>query len=875
MKRTTLSIACVLLATGMSLAAPVRPRFDSRDVVSRVRKSRGATAARPASGSSYDWGEFLIDTNLVCAPAPGDQDMPAVAFDGTSYFVVWHDERNGSYDIYGSRVTPDGVVMDTSGIAVSTAADDQLYPTVAFDGANFLVVWEDDRTGYSDVYAARVTPDGAVLDPTGIPVSTAGNDQTFPAVAFDGTSYFVAWQDDRAGDYYDIYGARVTPAGAVLDPSGIAISKVVYDQMFPAVTSQGAGFLVVWEDDRNGYGDIYAARVNGDGVVLDSVAIAISVAADDQGGPTVTFDGANSLVVWHDCRAGSYDIYCARVSTAGAVLDSTGIAVSGASDDQEWPAVAFDGTNFNVSWQDWRGLACDIYCARVSAAGVVLDPSGVAVSQTEDDKGYPRAAFGGSSFLVVWQGDRGGSYSIFGARVDTNGVVLDPSGIALSTTANDQWLPAVGSDGTNFLVAWQDSRGGDYDIYGARISPSGTVLDARPIPICMASDEQHDPDLAFDGTNFLVVWEDFRNGRTDIYGTRVTRAGVVLDSAGIAICRASADQWEPTPVFGHQNFLVVWHDYRNSSGPDMYAARVTPGGVVLDPDGFAVCTAANSQWYTDPGFNGTNFLVPWADQRNGTYDIYCARVSEAGEVIDPDGIVVSAAAYDQQWPAMAYDGTNFLLAWIDTRRAMAADIYGARVNGEGVVLDSAGIPICIADGDQWYPSMTYDGTNYLVAWTDARASTTTDIYGAHVTTDGQVSGDFPMAAFAGNQWSGALGATPSGQTLFAYGGWAGNVNGKNFNTYRIWGKLGPFPGTSEGWLGLPRDSRRMATVARSVLFLPKSTGLGSNRSWLLDATGRRLMELSPGPNDVSSLASGIYFVSGSTETQVQKVLLTK
>ena len=46
----------------------------------------------------------------------------SVSSDGTDYFVAWHDRRSGvDYDIYGSRVEADGTVVDTAGIAISTA----------------------------------------------------------------------------------------------------------------------------------------------------------------------------------------------------------------------------------------------------------------------------------------------------------------------------------------------------------------------------------------------------------------------------------------------------------------------------------------------------------------------------------------------------------------------------------------------------------------------------------------------------------------------------------------------------------------------------------------------------------------------------------
>jgi len=69
----------------------------------------------------------------------------------------------------------------------------QFAPAVAFDGTNYLVAWQDGRGTYYDVYGARVSPAGAVLDPAGIAFSTAEREQLAPALAFDGTNYFVTW----------------------------------------------------------------------------------------------------------------------------------------------------------------------------------------------------------------------------------------------------------------------------------------------------------------------------------------------------------------------------------------------------------------------------------------------------------------------------------------------------------------------------------------------------------------------------------------------------------------------------------------------------------------------------------------------------------
>ena len=69
-------------------------------------------------------------------------------------------------------MSPTGTVLDPSGIAITTAPNNQAHIGVAFSGGVYLVVWGDFRNGGNDVYAARVSTAGMVLDPNGFPVSS-------------------------------------------------------------------------------------------------------------------------------------------------------------------------------------------------------------------------------------------------------------------------------------------------------------------------------------------------------------------------------------------------------------------------------------------------------------------------------------------------------------------------------------------------------------------------------------------------------------------------------------------------------------------------------------------------------------------------------
>ena len=867
-----LGILITTLCLVTSALATTQPSFDPRDVVRRVHEARGGPAA--GERGFADDGEFLLDTNVVLVPTRGDQMEAAVAFDGTNFLVVWEDASHGG--IYGSRVDQSGAVLDPVGIAISGAASGQYVPAVSFDGTSFLVVWQDYRSGNDDIYGARVNLAGIVLDPDGIPISTATDRQESPAVAIDGTSFLVVWADHRGGEYEtDIYGARVSQEGTVLDPNGIAISTAAYAQSYPAAVSDGTNFLVVWGDGRGGNSDIYGARVTPGGTVLDPDGIVISQAANNQGDPALGFDGANFLVVWEDNRGGDSDIYGARVNQSGAVLDPVGIAISGAASGQDVPSVAFDDTDFLVVWTDQRNgqYENDIYGARVSPAGTVLDPDGVVISTAARNQYFPVVAFGGTNFLVVWHDVRNGSYDIYGARLSQTGAVLDPDGIIVSTAANEQYTPALAFDGTNFLAVWQDYHDstGTSDIYGARVSQTGVVLDPTGFVISSADGNEQEPAVCSDGASFFVVWEDQRDSYTgDIYGARVTPDGTVPDPEGIPISTAHDGQEYPAVTFDGADFLVVWDDMRyEQPSPDIFGARVTREGMVLDTAGLVISVAEGAQLVPAVGFDGTNSLVAWSEDGDPG-SLYAARVSPSGVVLDSVGIRVADSAY---FPSVAKGTTTTLVVWESYRNfpSDTDDIYGARVSPSGVVLDTAEIAISTAPGRQGSPVAAFDGTDFLVAWDDVDG-----IHGARLSQAGVVFDSGPIRQAA---WDPALACGVAGRMLLAYEGWAGRVGDRVYNAHRAWGKMDPNPGIEESRQPPVYSLRPAATVIHDVLFLPKASSHKPQTSSLLDIAGRKVLDLQAGANDVHSLAPGVYFVRAVSRQPLAvsctKVVLTR
>jgi hypothetical protein len=280
--------------------------------------------------------------------------------------------------------------------------------------------------------------------------------------------------------------------------------------------------------------------------------------------------------------------------------------------------------------------------------------------------------------------------------------------------------PALAAGASNYLVVWEDYRHSSpsvshADIYGARVGTNGVLLDRAGFAICTATNNQTAPAVAANGTDYLVVWEDQRDGpATNIYGARVNGVGVLLDTNGFAISTAINIQSRPALAARGSDYLVVWEDGRGGASSDIFGARVTSAGVVADPFSIPICTAANVQAGPAVASNGTNWLVVWHDLRAGErYNIYGARVNAAGTVIETGGFPVSSNPEGHSFPAVASNGTNYFVVWADGRGGFQnSDIYGTRVNTAGVVSDPAGIPICTAPQTQYYPSVAYAQNRY-------------------------------------------------------------------------------------------------------------------------------------------------------------------
>ncbi|MFL5357947.1 hypothetical protein [Archangium sp.] len=348
----------------------------------------------------------------------------------------------------------------------------------------------------------------------------------------------------------------------------------------------------------------------------------------------------------------------------------------------------------------------------------------------------PSVAFDGRNHLVVWRDTRSGG--IFGARVKPDGTVLEPGGFLIhESDKGKSGTPKVAFNGTHYVVVWD----GIEEIAGIRVARDGTVL--PPKFFITGGDEFNGPlGLACAPGLCMVAYRGFGSAGTDITLKRIASDGTVLEPALLVSGREVDFVTDPAVAWDGKQFLVVWTDGRNGSEtPDIFGDRVLPDGTVLDPGGFPIAVEPGEQRHPDVVWSGRRFVVVWDDTRNGTHDIFGARVNPKGRVEEPDGIPISVGPGEQTFPQVAHHEGKSLVVWGDTRSG-ASRIWGARVKEDGSVVESSGVRLSRGDfAEEFLPSVAVGSGRYLIPYaggSTADPETPHDILAVRMKTDGTV-----------------------------------------------------------------------------------------------------------------------------------------
>lgn len=424
----------------------------------------------------------LLDADeFVALQSPGTTSNELVAcHDGPRIYVAWAERSNVVPDaVFFSRSLDGGVTWLADPVQVSDAAADAGAIAIACDGARVYIAYRAFESGGSRIRLDRSLDAGTTFLASDVPVSalTSGG-QSGTAICCDGLTVHVAWEDPRDGED-DVRYNRSIDGGSTFpapdkrldtDTAGAGDSRAI------ALCCDGPRVCAAWLDARTGVLAVRSNRSLDAGVTFLPADVLVShagVAAGEMSAPSLACAGSTVVVVWSDERNGLGDIFANRSLDGGATFGAIDVRIdtdapgAGFSGD---PDIALEAGVLHVVWGDFRGGNAQIRYSRSSSAGATFLAQDVRVSDGPPGANQPgrlSIEVSGDTVVACWQEDRlpideddifvavstDGGNDFEEERADT-----DAPGAALSFGPRVALLPG------RLVVMWVDTRSGDAEV---------------------------------------------------------------------------------------------------------------------------------------------------------------------------------------------------------------------------------------------------------------------------------------------------------------------------------------------------------------------------------------------------------------------------
>jgi len=223
------------------------------------------------------------------------------------------------------------------------------------------------------------------------------------------------------------------------------------------------------------------------------------------------------------------------------------------------------------------------------------------------------------------------------------------------------------------VITWVSNRDGDRDIYAQHYSRDGSLFGASiKVNDDSISAYQSNPSISTDRSgNFVIAWEDHRNGYSDIYAQRYSSGRKALkdnfkvnddeESSGQGSSCISSDECG--------NFVIAWIDRRDGHR-GIYAQRYSHDGSPLGIN-FKV---NNVNGVGNPSISSDgigDFVITW----KGDGGIYSQRYFSDGNAYEGNFLITKSG----REPDIAIRNGRIYTTWVDNRDNGTGDDVWANV----------------------------------------------------------------------------------------------------------------------------------------------------------------------------------------------------
>jgi hypothetical protein len=331
----------------------------------------------------------------------------------------------------------------------------------------------------------------------------------------------------------------------------------------------------------------------------------------------------------YETKPGSkWEVWLSFLDSSGTRLRSD-VRVSSGVNDANSPAVTWDPTNsrFVVAWVETVGTATNIWAAAYTLDGTLaVSP----VARTTSGKALrPDLACNEKGCVVAYEDTKSGTFLIY---MKALGFTPEYRVSARSAAAQQ---PNVEASPLGFEVVWIST-----DVYGANYtSAQGMGSLGRPTSTdtrMSTSTGTYSPSLAWNGSEFGLVWADSRNTDNEIYATVLSPEGVrLVPEKRVTNDPAYCSYPDLTPS-GTGGYNVAFHDNRTGNMEIFVTGIDRWGNPVGSPT--QVTNDAAFSLYPTITSDGYSLAVVFRDDRNNAFTAYFDNLTCSCPDPDLDGV---------------------------------------------------------------------------------------------------------------------------------------------------------------------------------------------------------------------------------------------
>ena len=366
--------------------------------------------------TNAQWQPDLRLTNNPSVSLTSHNNARCIASNGDTLHALWHDNRDGNYEIYYKRSSNGGSAWGTDTRLTSNSSYSG-FSSVSVSGHVVHVVWLDQRDGNSEIYYKRSLDAGSSWE-ADTRLTNSSLLSEYPSVSVSGQAAHVVWVDNRDGNS-EIYYKRSSDGGS----SWGADTRLTNNSSLsedPSVSVSGQVIHIVFYDNRDGNYEIYYKRST-DGGSSWGTDVRLTNNSLISGRPTVAISGQLAHVIWHDNRDGNYEIYFKRSIDGGSTWEADTRLTNNPS-LSEYPSVSISGQVVHAVWHDTRDGNPEIYYKR-SIDGGSSWSADTRLTNGTNSSYYPSLTISGQAVHVVWSDMRDGNSEIYYKRDPTGNPV--------------------------------------------------------------------------------------------------------------------------------------------------------------------------------------------------------------------------------------------------------------------------------------------------------------------------------------------------------------------------------------------------------------------------------------------------------------------